>query len=60
MGRRRFQGHSGQHHQPMGRLRVFFLLIVAVRVWPLFLHPRGHIRPGTPAVDRVAPGTSWG
>ena len=42
-GRRRFQGHSGQHHQPMGRLRVFFLLMVAVRVWPLFLPPRGHI-----------------
>jgi hypothetical protein len=43
MGRRRFQGHSGQHHQPMGRLGVFFLLMVAVRAWPLFLPPRGHI-----------------
>jgi len=43
MGRRRFHGHSGQHHQPMGRLRVFFLLMVAVRVRPLFLPPRGHI-----------------
>ncbi len=43
MGRRRFQGRSGHHHQPMGRLRVFFLPRVAVRVWPLFLHPRGHI-----------------
>jgi hypothetical protein len=27
----------------MGRLRVFFLLMVAVRVRPLFLPPRGHI-----------------
>jgi hypothetical protein len=40
MGRRRFQGHVGQHRQPMGRLRAFFLLMVAVRVWPLFLSPR--------------------
>lgn len=45
MGRGRFQGHGGQHHQPMGRLRVFFLLMVAVRVWPLFLCP--HWAPGT-------------
>ena len=43
MGRRRFQGRSGHHHQPRGRLRVFFLLMVAVRVWALLLHPRGHI-----------------
>ena len=28
---------------PWGGWGVFFLLMVAVRVWPLFLRPRGHI-----------------
>ena len=67
MGRRRFQGHSGQHHQLMGRLGVFFLLMVAVRVWPLFLRPRGHIPawragglPGCPGPERGWGGVAGG